>query len=73
MKPAVLIGIVLIVLGTLALVYQGFSYTTKEKAVDLGKVEIMADKQRTVSLPPVLGGIAVVAGIALVVFGARKP
>ncbi|MBC8042116.1 MAG: DUF3185 domain-containing protein [Rhizobacter sp.] len=72
MKPTVLLGIVLIVLGTLALVYQGFTYTTKEKAVDLGKVEIMADKQRTVSLPPVLGGVAIVAGVALVVLGQRK-
>ena len=56
------IGIVLIVLGALALAYQGFTYTTREKVIDLGPIQASADRQHTVPLPPILGGIAIAAG-----------
>lgn len=61
MKTFTLVGIVLIVLGVAALVYQGFTYTTRETVIDIGPIHATADRERTFPLPPVLG-IAAVAG-----------
>jgi len=72
MKPTLLIGILLIVLGGLALAYQGFTYTHREKVLDVGPIHATADKQDHVSIPPILGGLALVGGIALVFVGAKK-
>jgi len=72
MKTYTLIGIVLIVIGIIALAYQGITYTTKEKVVDIGPIQINADKTKTIPLPPILGGIALVGGIVLLVVGSRK-
>ena len=70
--PAMLIGIALIVLGAIALAYQGITYTTREKVVDLGPLKITAQKEKTIPLPPILGGLALAGGIVLVVAAARK-
>jgi hypothetical protein len=70
--PAMLIGIALIALGLIALVYQGITYTTREKVVDLGPLKITAQKEKTIPLPPILGGLALAGGIVLVVVAARK-
>ena len=70
--PAMLIGIALIALGLIALVYQGITYTTSEKVVDLGPLKITAQKEKTIPLPPLLGGLALAGGIVLVVVAARK-
>jgi len=67
------IGVVLVVLGVLALVYQGITYTTRETIVDIGPLEATADTERTLPLPPILGMAAVAGGIWLLVAGARKP
>jgi len=72
MKTASIAGIVLIILGALALVYQGFSYTKRERVVDVGPIHATKDAHKTIPIPPVLGGIAVVGGIALLVVGARE-
>ena len=72
MKPLALVGIVLIVLGIIALAYQGITYTTHEKIVDLGPLKASVEKQKTIPLPPVLGGLAVAAGVLLVWVGARR-
>jgi hypothetical protein len=72
MKGLVLIGVVLIVLGIIGLAYQGFTYTTREKVIDLGPLKASVEKQKTVPLPPILGGLAVAAGVLLVWMGARK-
>jgi hypothetical protein len=72
MKPPVLIGIILIVLGVVALAYQGITYTTREKVLDIGPIEATAEKQKTIPLPPIVGGLALVGGIILVATGARK-
>ena len=72
MKPVAILGIVLIVLGIGALVYQGFTYTTREKVLDLGPIQATAERQKTVPLPPIVGIVAVVAGVALVIAGGRK-
>jgi len=72
MKPTLLIGILLIVLGGLALAYQGFTYTQREKVLDVGPIHATADKQDHVSIPPILGGLVLVGGIVLVLIGAKK-
>ena len=72
MKAATLIGVALIVLGALALAYQGITYTTREKVVDLGPVKITADKENSIPLPPIIGVLAVAGGVVLVIVGGRK-
>ncbi len=72
MKSATLLGIILIVLGVLALAYQGITYTTREKVVDLGPLKITADKEKSIPLPPILGALALAGGIVLVFVGVRK-
>lgn len=71
MKPLTIVGIVLIVIGVVALAYQGISYTTTEKVIDIGPLKVEAKKEKTIPLPPVLGGVAVVAGVVLLIAGAR--
>ena len=72
MKTNMLIGIILIVIGIVAFAYQGITYTTREKVVDLGPIQVTADKTKTLPLPPIVGGIALVGGIVLLVMGSRK-
>ena len=72
MKPITIIGVILIVLGVVALAYQGITYTTNEKIVDLGPLKVEAKREKTIPLPPVLGGLALVGGIVLVIIGARR-
>jgi uncharacterized membrane protein YidH (DUF202 family) len=66
------LGIVLIVLGILALIYTGFTYTKKEKVVDIGPLEVSADKQKTVSWPPLVGIALVIGGVVAVLADKRK-
>ena len=72
MKTNSLIGIILIVIGIVALAYQGITYTTREKVVDIGSIQVTADKTKTFPLPPIVGGIALVGGIVLLVMGSKK-
>lgn len=72
MKPTLLIAILLIALGVIALAYEGFNYTTKEKVVDIGPLKVTAEKTRTIPLPPIVGAIALVGGIVLLVVGSKK-
>jgi drug/metabolite transporter (DMT)-like permease len=71
MSTKSLLGIVLIVLGVLALAYQGFSYTVPKKAVDVGPIHVTKDEHDTVPLPPILGALALVGGIAFLVIDRR--
>ena len=72
MKPAVLVGVILIVLGAVALAYQGITYTSQEKVVDLGPLKVEAKKEKTIPLPPVLGALLLVGGVVLVAVSARR-
>jgi uncharacterized membrane protein len=72
MKPVTILGIVLIIVGIVALAYQGITYTKKEKVLDLGPIEATAEKEKTIPLPPIIGGLLLVGGIVLVISGARK-
>ncbi len=72
MKTFTLLGIVLIVLGLGALVYQGFTYTTRETVIDIGPIKATADREKTIPLPPIFGIVAVAGGVALMMAGKRK-
>jgi uncharacterized membrane protein len=72
MRPAGIIGILLIIIGVIALAYGGFTYTKREKVIDAGPLQVSADKEKTVPLPPILGGLCLVGGIVLVVAGSRR-
>ena len=61
-----LLGIILIVLGILALAYQGIRYTTQEKLIDIGPLKVTAKEKKNIPLPPIVGGVAIIAGIALI-------
>jgi hypothetical protein len=66
------VAVLLIVLGLVALAYGGITMTTRDKVVDLGPVEVTQEEKHRLPLPPVVGGIAVAAGIIMLVAGARK-
>ena len=72
MKPIVLIGIALIILGVVAFAYQGITYTSREKIIDIGPIHATADTKKTIPLSPILGGFALAGGIVLVIMGAKK-
>jgi len=67
-----LVGIALIVLGIVAFAYQGITYTSREKIIDIGPIQATADTQKTIPLSPLLGGLVLAGGIVLVVVGAKK-
>jgi uncharacterized membrane protein len=71
MKPAMLVGILLILLGIVALSYQGLTYTKREKVLDIGPIQASKETRKTIPLPPVLGGLALAGGIALVITGKK--
>jgi hypothetical protein len=72
MKPLSILGIVLIVLGVAALAYQGITYSSRETLVDLGPIKATAEREKTIALPPIVGGAAVAGGVLLLVVGMRK-
>jgi len=72
MKNYTIIAVILIALGIVAFAWQGISYTTTEKVVDLGPIQMSAEKTRTLPLPPIAGGICLVGGIVLLVMGRKK-
>jgi len=72
MKPLILTGIALILLGVAALSYNRISYTSKEKILDIGPIEATAEKEKSIPLPPLLGGLVLVAGVGLVAAAYKK-
>ena len=72
MKPKIIVAVILIVLGIAAFAYQGINYTTREKVVDIGPIQVTSEKTKTIPLPPIIGVIALVGGIVLLVVGVKK-
>jgi uncharacterized membrane protein len=70
-NPLTLVGIALIVLGIVAFAYQGITYTSREKIIDLGPIQATADTQKTIPLSPLVGGAALIGGVVLVMVGAK--
>ena len=72
MKAPTLIGIILIILAVIAFSFRGITYTKHEKVLDIGPIEATAEKKETIPLPPVLGAVALIGGIALVFVGSKR-
>ena len=72
MKPTIIAAIILIAVGVLAFAYQGITYTTREKVVDLGPIQVTSEKTRSIPLPPIVGAIALAGGIVLLVMAKRS-
>lgn len=72
MKPAIVIGGILILLGIVGFALGGFSFTHEKKDVDLGPAQLSHEQKKTVPIPPILSGIVLVGGIGLVVVGVRS-
>jgi uncharacterized membrane protein len=72
MKTNTILAIILIAVGILAFVYQGITYTTDEKVVDIGPLQVTAEKTKTLPLPPIVGALALAGGIALLVVAKKK-
>jgi hypothetical protein len=67
-----IVGIMLIVIGVISLAIGGISYTKREKVIDLGPIEATAERQKTIPLPPLLGGLALAGGVVLLIAGSKK-
>lgn len=72
MKPISWPGIVLIILGALALGYQGINYTRQKKVLDVGSVHLTTETHERIPLPTLLGGLALIGGVVLLVVGAKN-
>ena len=73
MKSGLLvIAVVLIAVGVVSLAYQGITYTTREKVLEVGPIKATAEKEKTIPLPPILGGLALAGGVVLLVAGVRR-
>jgi drug/metabolite transporter (DMT)-like permease len=72
MRPGTVVGALLILAGVIALSVGGFSFTTRDKVAELGPVEVTTERRHSVPLSPLLGGIAVAAGVVLIVASSRK-
>ena len=72
MKPITWMGILLVIVGVLALAYGGINYTRQEKVLDIGSIHATKETHERIPLPPILGGVALAGVIALLVIGARQ-
>lgn len=72
-KRMMIVGIILIVLGAAGLASQGISYTTREKVVDVAGIQVSAETRKTIPVPPVVSGLVLAAGIAVVVVASKRP
>lgn len=72
MRPATIVGILLILLGIVGLALGGFSFTQREEVLDVGPIEATAEEEESVPIPPALAVVALVGGIALVALTARR-
>ena len=72
MNARLLLGVVLVVLGALALAYQGITYTTHKKVLEIGPIQATQEENKTIPVPPIVGAVAMVGGIVLMVTGRKK-
>ena len=72
LNPIMFVGVALIVLGIVAFAYQGITYTSREKVIDIGPLQASVDTKKTIPLSPLLGGLVLVGGIVLLVVVAKK-
>ena len=71
MKSSAVAGLILIVIGVISLAFQGITYTRHKKVLQVGSFEATTEQHKTIPLPPIIGGVALVAGVALLMVGRR--
>jgi hypothetical protein len=71
MKTAPLVGIILVVVGIISFAYQGITYTTHKKVLDIGPLQATTEQRKTIPFPPILGGLALACGVVLLVAGGK--
>jgi hypothetical protein len=71
MSGRTFLGIALVIIGLVALAYQGLTYTTQKKVIDMGPIQATKEAHHTIPLPPILGGLALVSGIVVIVYDRR--
>jgi drug/metabolite transporter (DMT)-like permease len=67
-----ILGVVLVVIGVLALVYQGFTYTTHKKVLDIGPIQATKEEHNTIPIPPILGVLALIGGVVILASDRRN-
>jgi uncharacterized membrane protein len=72
MKGLSVIGIILIALAVVSFAYQGITYTTHKKVIDLGPIQATTEQHKTIPLPPLFGGLALIGGIVLLIAGNKS-
>lgn len=72
MRPKTMVAILLLAVGVVALAYQGISYTTREKTLDLGPLQVTTEKTNRIPLPPIVGAVALVGGLVLLVVDSKR-
>jgi UDP-N-acetylmuramyl pentapeptide phosphotransferase/UDP-N-acetylglucosamine-1-phosphate transferase len=70
-KSSAVAGLILIIIGVISLVFQGVTYTRHKKVLQVGSFEATTEQHKTIPLPPIIGGVALVAGVALLMLGRR--
>ncbi len=66
------LGIALIIIGAVALIYQGITYTKRREVVELGPIEMTAEQKETIPIPPIVGGVLIIAGLGVLFAGRRR-
>jgi len=72
MKPAAIVGIILIIIGIIGFAYGGLGWTTEKKDAQLGPLEITHKESHGIDFPPIASGICLAGGILLLIVGSRK-
>ena len=72
MKPGAVVGALLILAGVIMLAVGGFSFSSRERIAEVGPVEVTAERERSLAMPPALAGLAIVGGLVLIVASSRR-
>ncbi|HEY2352984.1 MAG TPA: hypothetical protein VGH83_10750 [Candidatus Acidoferrum sp.] len=72
MNGRTMLGVALMAIGIIALVYQGFTYTTQKKVLDIGPIQATKQEHHSVPIPPIIGVIALISGVAVMAVGRGK-
>jgi drug/metabolite transporter (DMT)-like permease len=72
MRPGAVVGALLILAGIIMFSIGGFSFKSQERVADIGPIEVTAERERSVPLPPILAGLAIVGGLVMIVASSRR-
>ncbi len=72
MKPLIVVGVLLVILGVISLAYQGITYTREKKVLDIGPIHATTQEKQRIPLPPVLGAVTIAGGVVCLIAGSRQ-